>query len=137
MTDSIFTKILKGEIPSTKVYEDDSVFAILDINPVHKGHVLVIPKDEYKDIHDIPEELFAHLMVIVKRLAKAVKEATGADGINILMNNEAAAGQVIFHAHVHIVPRFAEDGFRNWPSKKSYNEGEKELFAEKIRSKLV
>lgn len=136
MADSIFTKILKGELPSTKIYEDEKVFAILDISPVHKGHVLVIPKEDYKDIHHIPEELFVHLMVVTKRLAKAVKEATGADGINIIMNNEAAAGQVIFHAHVHIVPRFTEDGFKHWPSKKTYAEGEKEEYAEKIRAKL-
>jgi hypothetical protein len=95
MADSVFTKIIKGEIPTSKVYEDDESLAIMDINPVNHGHVLVFPKIDYSNVYEIPAELFMHLMKVVHMLAPAVKAATGAEGINIFMNNEPAAGQVI------------------------------------------
>ncbi len=137
MQDTLFTKIVRGDLPSWRVYEDDRVIGILDINPVNKGHVLVIPKEPYANVHDLPEELFAHLMVVAKRVSGAVQKATNADGINIIMNNGADAGQLIVnHAHVHIVPRFKDDGFKGWPSRHQYDEGEKEVVAEKIRGAI-
>jgi histidine triad (HIT) family protein len=137
MADSIFTRILKKELPSWPVYEDDQALAILDITPVSKGHVLIIPKADYANIYDIPEDLFAHLMVIAKRLAPAIKKATGAEGINIIMNNEPAAGQVVTdHAHIHVVPRFATDSFVRWHGKVPYEEGEKEHYVQLITTAL-
>lgn len=137
MEDSIFTKIIKDELPSWKVYEDEKALAILDIYPVNKGHVLVIPKEAYANVYELPEELCAHLMSVAKRVAEGVKEATGAGGVNIIMNNEVAAGQLITdHAHIHVIPRFLNDGLTNWPSQDSYKEGEKEAIAEKIRNTI-
>lgn len=137
MEKTVFERIIEGELQSWKVFEDDLCVAILDITPVNKGHVLVIPKERYSNIYDIPKNLFTHLMGTVHTLAPAVKEATGADGINIIMNNEPAAGQLITnHAHIHIVPRFLTDGFASWHGTIPYTEGEKEVFAEKIKSSI-
>ncbi len=134
MSDSIFTQIIKGKIPSSKVYEDDDVIAILDIHPINKGHVLVIPKKPYKNIYDTPDELFAKLMLVTKKLATAIKKAVKADGINVIMNNDPAAGQMVAdHAHVHVIPRFIGDGFREWFGVGTYNGEEMDQFAKKIR----
>lgn len=135
MHDDIFTKIIAGEIPSARVYEDEETFAFLDIAPKTPGHTLVVPKQQYANIYDIPEDTLCHVMRTVKMLAPAIKRAVQADGINIGMNNEPAAGQEVMHAHVHIIPRFAEDGLEFWPSG-TYKEGEAEKIAEKIQSEM-
>ena len=135
MADSIFTQIIKKQIPSATVYEDAQTIAILDIHPVNKGHILVIPKQQYRNIYDTPDELLAHMMVVSKKLAIALKEAVGADGVNLIMNNEPAAGQMVTdHVHIHIIPRHIGDGFREWFGVGTYNEDEMEEYAEKIRS---
>lgn len=136
MTDCLFCKIVAGEIPAEKVYEDDTVFAFLDIHPVNVGHTLVIPKSHSTNLYDIPDETLAHMMVIVKKLSIAVKEAVSADGINIEMNNDPIAGQLIFHTHLHIVPRFQGDGFTHWRSPRDYHEGEASGVAQKISTLL-
>jgi len=133
--DCIFCKIVKGEVPAAKVYENDKVFAFLDISPVHKGHTLVIPKEHYENIFDIPVELFAETMRVVQKMAKAVKEGVHADGINIGMNNLKPAGQLVMHAHIHVIPRVKGDGLRHWPGTK-YAEGEDKEFVAKIQAKL-
>jgi len=134
MSDSIFTQIIKDKIPSSKVYEDDESIAFLDIHPVNKGHVLVVPKKQYRNIYDTPDEVLAHLMVVAKKLSCAIKEATKADGINIIMNNEPAAGQMVTdHVHLHIIPRHIGDGFREWFGVGTYNAGEMDTYAEEIR----
>lgn len=115
--DCIFCKIIKGEIPCKKVYEDDKTFAFLDISPIHKGHTLVIPKEHHENILDMPEETLAELAKTVKKVSKAVKQATDADGFNVTQNNGAAAGQAVFHFHMHIIPRFENDGLKTWPHK--------------------
>lgn len=122
MTDCIFCKIIKGEIPCEKVYENDKIFAFLDIKPISKGHTLVVPKDHYLDIFDTPEDVLSDLLVKAKKVAKAVMNATKADGINIGMNNKPAAGQVIFHTHLHIIPRFSNDGLKHWPNRNATKE---------------
>ncbi|MBU1854521.1 MAG: HIT family protein, partial [Nanoarchaeota archaeon] len=104
--DCLFCKIVKGEISSAKVYEDDEFFAFLDIKPVNKGHTLVVPKHHCRNLLDFPKAEETDLMEFLKKVANAVVKAVGADGFNLGMNNEAAAGQVIFHAHFHIIPRF-------------------------------
>lgn len=102
----IFCKIVRKQAPASLVYEDENVLAFLDIRPLSKGHTLVIPKQHYVTIFEVPEELVAQLHRIVKRVALAVKEATKADGISIIQQNGKAAGQEIFHLHVHVIPRF-------------------------------
>ena len=129
---TIFKKIIDGEIPCDKIYEDDKFLAFLDIAPINKGHTLVIPKEEYRDIQDIPPDLFAELMKVVKKVATQLKEKLPCDAVNIGMNNGGAAGQVVFHAHVHVIPRFSNDGLRHWPGGE-YEEGESKALAEKLK----
>lgn len=131
MDDCIFCKILKGEIPSAKLYENDKVLAFLDIMPVHKGHTLVIPKEHYETILDIPEDLLKDVIVVLKKVSKAVKEGVEADGISIGQSNFKAGGQVVPHLHFHIMPRFEGDGLKFWPQGK-YEEGEMDSYREKI-----
>ena len=105
----IFCKILSGDISAAKIYEDDKVFAFLDINPVNAGHTLVVPKDHYIVLPQLPDDLATHLIKVVKYLSGAIFEMTGAHGINVFQNNGAAAGQEVPHVHVHIIPRFQDD----------------------------
>lgn len=109
MADSIFTKIINREIPADIVYEDDVVIAILDINPINKGHTLIIPKQPFVNALDGDEEQLAHMMRVAKRLSNVISEAVNADGINITMNNGEVAGQEVFHAHLHVIPRHKGD----------------------------
>jgi histidine triad (HIT) family protein len=108
MTDCIFCKIANGEIPSNLVYQDEKVFAFLDNSPIEKGHVLVIPKEHYENILDIPEDLLSYMYTIVKRITKAISQAFDVKDFNILQNNGTKAGQTVFHYHIHIVPRYRE-----------------------------
>ncbi|MFC4388666.1 HIT family protein [Gracilibacillus marinus] len=111
-SDCIFCKIIAGDIPSAKVYEDEDVFAFLDISQVTKGHTLVIPKTHTKDIYETNEEIAAKVFSRVPKIANAIKKAFEPVGINILNNNEAPAGQSVFHLHIHLIPRYGkEDGF--------------------------
>jgi histidine triad (HIT) family protein len=102
---NIFARILRGELPSQKVYEDDKAFAFLDIMPRSPGHTLVIPKAQARTILDIGEDDLSHLMKTVQKIAQAATAAFAADGITIQQFNEAAGGQVVFHMHVHVIPR--------------------------------
>jgi histidine triad (HIT) family protein len=102
----IFCKIVAKQAPSSLIYEDNSVMAFLDIRPLNRGHALIIPKAHYVDIFDIPEADLKEVHAIAKRVALAVKKATNADGISVIQQNGKAAGQDIFHLHVHVVPRF-------------------------------
>jgi len=111
----IFCKIVAGEIPCAKVFESDTCVAFLDIAPVSPGHALVLPKDHHPTLMDIPAALGGDLMDALARVGRAVREATGADGLNLIQNNGEAAGQLVHHAHFHLVPRFADDGLKLWP----------------------
>lgn len=133
--DCLFCNIIKGAEPASKIYEDEHTYAFLDINPTNPGHALVVPKEHAVNIYDISDDALCSVMKTAKKLAPVIKKAVGADGVNIMMNNERAAGQIIDHAHVHIVPRFNDDGFRHWKGV-SYKEGEIEQMAEKIRAQL-
>ena len=135
-SDCIFCKIVSGEIPHWKVYEDDETMAFMNLHPTNKGQVLVIPKDHVENIYGFSEELAARLMLTTKKLSTAVKNALDADGVNLIMNNEEAAGQEIFHAHMHIIPRFNDDGLKHWPAH-DYAEGEIEDFGEKVRKEVL
>ena len=104
-SNNIFAKILRGELPAHKVYEDDKAFAFLDIMPRAPGHTLVIPKAPARNILDVDPADLAHVMAVAQRIARAAMRAFAADGITIQQFNEAAGGQVVFHLHVHVVPR--------------------------------
>jgi histidine triad (HIT) family protein len=127
--DCLFCKIAQGIIPSEKIYEDAQTFAFLDINPINVGHTLVIPKHHAENIMTIKKEDLAAVMETVRKLAPVIQRAVSADGINIGINNGSAAGQVIFHAHVHVMPRFDGDGHEHWQGKK--------LTAEEIASAAI
>lgn len=135
MEECIFCKIVSGNIPAYKVYEDNETLAFLDINPVHEGHTLVIPKDHFENIYSIPPETLARLSLTTQKMAIAVKNAVEADGINIIMNNEKDAGQIVFHAHFHVIPRRHNDGLANWPQK-PYEAGVASTLQEKIKNTL-
>jgi histidine triad (HIT) family protein len=135
-TDCIFCKIVSGEIPATILYEDTDSVAFLDTSPVNKGHTLVIPRHHYENLFDLPEATGAAVMRTVQTMAGAVKKAVAADGINLGMNNGEAAGQIVFHAHLHIIPRFVDDGLKHW-GQRSYELDEMEVIAEAIRSALL
>ena len=112
--DCLFCKIVRHEIPSATVLETGDALAFLDIQPVNKGHLLLVPKAHHADLTELPEAIAAHLASLLPRLCRAVKSATGADGFNVIVNNGRAAGQTIDHAHWHIIPRFHADSV-NWP----------------------
>ncbi|MDO8521187.1 MAG: HIT family protein [bacterium] len=133
MDDCLFCKIIAGTVPCEKIYEDEHVLAFLDIHPINRGHTVIIPKTHSDNIYNIPSKNFCDLMEIVRMLAPKVKNAVNADGTNIGMNNDRAAGQVVFHAHIHIIPRFDNDGHKHWYGT-PYKEGEAQVVAEKIRA---
>ena len=109
----LFCKIISGEIPSQKIYEDDAVLAILDIAQTTKGHTLVMPKKHYENVLEMPEDEYTVLMLQVQKLAQKIVANLEANGVNILANTNEAAGQTIPHAHVHIIPRYDEnDGLK-------------------------
>ena len=105
----IFCKIINKEIPSKTIYEDDLVIAILDLSQATYGHTLVMPKKHYANIYEIDDDTLAHLIKVVKELAIKLKNKLHADGINILNNNDEAAGQTVMHYHIHILPRYKND----------------------------
>ncbi len=135
MEDTVFHKIIRREIPAEIVYEDADTLAFLDITPMNPGHTLVVPKKFAQGIFDIDADSFAALMRTAHKLAPVIRDAVGADGINIGMNNASAAGQVVFYAHVHVMPRFLNDGYELWHGKK-YSPGEAVRVAKKIRERL-
>ncbi len=112
--DCIFCKIVRDEIPSSRILETDHAVAFLDINPVNKGHVLVVPRHHHADLTELSQSVAAHLGGLLPKLCRAIQAATGADGFNVIVNNGEAAGQTIGHGHWHIIPRFHQDPV-NWP----------------------
>ena len=114
-TGCIFCKIVNNELPSSQVYADDEVIAFLDIAPAAKGHALVIPREHYATLFDVPQNLAPALFSATRRVGAALMRELGAEGINVMQNNYPAAGQVVFHVHWHIIPRFRGDGLSLWP----------------------
>jgi histidine triad (HIT) family protein len=110
--DNIFAKILRGEIPSHRVYEDDSVIAFMDVMPQGPGHMLVVPRAPSRNLLDADPSTLGHLFAVVQRLAQAAKEAFEADGVTIMQFNEPASGQTVYHLHVHVIPRFEGIGLK-------------------------
>jgi histidine triad (HIT) family protein len=134
--DCVFCKIASGQIPATKIYEDDIVVAFLDIGPISDGHTLVMPRQHVERVHSCPAELLGQVWSRLAKIAAAIVSATGADGYNILCNNGRAAGQVVDHLHFHVIPRWAGDRvFTQWPSYR-YAPGKAEALAAKIKNNL-
>lgn len=136
MKDTLFTKIIKGEIACHKVYEDDKVLAFLDIGPLSKGHTLVIPKEAKATLDELSDESAAAIGRVLPRLCRAVLKATGATAYNVIQNNGMAAHQAVFHVHFHIIPKTSSTGLGiNWPAGRLDPEDGKAL-AEKIAAAL-
>ena len=106
VADCLFCKVIRNETPSTKIYEDDETLAFLNIFPHTRGHMLIIPKNHHENIYDLPVETWCRMNITAQKIAIAIKNALSADGINVIMNNERTAHQVIFHAYLHIIPRY-------------------------------
>lgn len=116
----IFCKIVSGAIPSVKLAETDSAYAFMDIGPIARGHALVIPRAHYTDIFHMPPAEVAALHELVARIAPVLRDVVGAEGLNVLQNNGTVAGQVVNHLHVHLIPRWADDGIKwPWPARKA------------------
>ena len=131
----LFMKIVRREVPAEIVYEDEDTLAFMDNSPVEPGHVLVIPKRPYRNVFDIDEEAFLAVMRTVRRIAPAVRDAVGAKGVHINSNHEPEAGQVIFHLHMHIIPRHRREDFGFWESKEA-DPAERARIAEAIRARI-
>lgn len=136
MTDCLFCKIASGEIPTDKTYEDADFIAFLDIKPINPGHLLLVPKEHHENLFEMPDDLLSKTAPLLKKLAIAVKNAVNAEGINIGMNNGAPAGQVVFHAHIHIMPRKSGDGYEMWHGQPYQSDSAKSEIASKIKTAL-
>lgn len=133
-TASIFTRIIRGEIPSQRVFENEHVLAFLDLAPLADGHTLVVPKRQVEQLHELPADEAAEIGRVLGLLGERIRRATGAEGYNVLQNNGSAAGQVVMHVHFHLIPRRAGDGLGyRWNAQKRTPEQLAEM-AEKIRS---
>ena len=106
----IFCKIADGEIPSATIYEDEEFRAFLDLNPASRGHALIVPKEHFANLFEMDEEHLKKLIVLAQRIGKYMKEKLGCDGLNLVQNNGEAAGQTVFHFHLHLIPRYKDDG---------------------------
>lgn len=120
----IFCKLANGDIPTRSIYEDDDFNVILDMSPATKGHALILPKSHAKNLYELPDETAAKVMVLAKKLATEMTEKLGADGFNLVQNNNEIAGQTVFHFHLHLIPRYEGDNQKiNWtPTTKTAEE---------------
>ncbi len=132
-TNCIFCKIAEGEIPSKTIYEDEKFRVILDLGPATKGHALILPKQRYANIFEIPEKEVGEAFILAKKIAVIIKEKLNCDGFNIIQNNEKTAGQTVFHFHIHLIPRYFDDGQKiNWQSQDVMQEELEEVKAQII-----
>ena len=137
MSECIFCKIINGDIPAAKVYEDELVLAFMDIAPINYGHVLVIPKEHHQSISTVPEATAGRMLRIASRIGIILKRREEYDAYNLHLADGTAAGQVVMHAHLHVIPRGVEDGFRwNW-RQLSYPDGAAAEMAAVIAAKLA
>ena len=136
-TDCLFCKIVKGEIPCAKVYETEDLMAFMDIAPAAPGHVLIVPKAHYPTLLELPEALGNTLLGSLKSVGRAVMDVTGATGFNVAINTFESAGQVVFHAHLHVIPRISGDGLSPWPGKPYDSSETMARLAASIRDRLA
>jgi histidine triad (HIT) family protein len=133
----VFCRILAGELPATRLYEDEDVLAFLDIAPINKGHLLVIPKRHHRSLTELAPEQVGRLFAAAARLGRALVRAVQADGFNLLLSNGTVAGQVVPHVHVHLIPRFPDDGIRLPARALRYtDDAERDAIAAEIRRRL-
>lgn len=119
----IFCKIAAGEIPSKTIYEDDMFRVILDLNPATKGHGLILPKNHYANLYELPEETAGEVMKLAKKMAGVMTDKLKCDGFNLVQNNGEQAGQTVFHFHMHLIPRYVNDGqVLGWKEKSTSQE---------------
>jgi len=120
----IFCKLANGVFPTNSIYEDEEFNVILDLGPATKGHALILPKDHYKNLYELPDEVGAKVIKLAKKMAIQMTDKLGADGFNLVQNNNEVAGQTVFHFHMHLIPRYNDDGQTiNWvPGKPSEEE---------------
>ena len=132
----IFEKIIKRELPAYIVYEDDVVISFLTIEPINKGHALIVPKNKFINILDGDAEVLAHMMKVAQKISQSLVSELKADGINLIMNNGEAAGQEVYHAHLHVVPRFSNDNAFQKPTHVTCTEEEFEETKNKLADLL-
>ncbi len=137
MDSCIFCKIIKGDIPSSTIYEDENVKVIMDIAPSAKGHAILLVKQHVANIFELDAELAAKVFSVVPKVAAAIKAELGCDGMNILQNNGEEAGQTVFHLHIHFIPRWKDDAINIKWTPLSYADGEAAALAEAIKARLV
>ncbi len=131
--DCIFCKLANGIIPTNSIYEDDEFNVILDAGPATRGHALIIPKEHYANIYELPDETAAHALVLAKKMASHMTDKLHAEGFNIVQNNGELAGQTVFHFHMHLIPRYSDDGQKiGWKPGTPSDEDQKRL-AEELR----
>lgn len=136
MDSCIFCKIIKGDIPSSTIYEDENVKVILDIAPSAKGHAILLVKQHVANIFELDAELAGKVFAVVPKVATAIKEELGCDGMNILQNNGVEAGQTVFHLHIHFIPRWKDDSINIKWVPGSYEDGEAAALAEALKARL-
>ena len=136
MENCIFCKIAAGEIPSTTLYEDEEFRVILDLGPASKGHALILPKEHYANIYEIPDELASKAIILAKKMAGIMTRALNCDGFNIVQNNGEPAGQTVFHFHVHLIPRYEDDQVGLTWNPGSLTEEDKEEVLRKVMAEL-
>jgi histidine triad (HIT) family protein len=134
--DCVFCSIVAGEAPAHRVYEDEDAVAFLDVNPVARGHTLVVPRDHHATLSAMPAETTAATFSAARTVAEGIEATVDPAGLNLVQSNGAAAGQDVFHVHVHLIPRSEDDGVSFAPSRGSLTEGEGETVAEEIREGL-
>ncbi len=132
--DCLFCKIVAGEIPAHKIEEDDKTLAFMDINPWTRGHALVIPKEHSRNIYDIDEPDLAAAVAMAQRVAQRARDRLGAEGINLLQSSEPVAMQTVFHTHIHVIPRYSDDGLRLPAHPQPADQDELKKLAEELRA---
>ena len=136
MDNCIFCKIANGEIPAATLYEDEDFRVILDLGPASKGHALILPKAHAANIYELSDEMAAKAMILAKKMATAMTEALNCDGFNIVQNNGECAGQTVFHFHMHLIPRYKEDGVGITWTPGSLTDEVKEEILSKVQAEL-
>jgi len=133
MSDCLFCKIIRREIPSYTLYEDEWTYAFLDISPVHPGHALIVPKTHVTTVLDAEEKVLTSWILATQKVARAICATVGVSHFNLLQNNGSDAGQVVPHLHMHVIPRHADDGLKHWPHGKDLATEEMQDLAQRIR----
>ncbi|NLK28232.1 MAG: HIT family protein [Clostridiales bacterium] len=133
----IFCKIIDGQIPSATIYEDEDFKVIMDISPAAVGHAIMLPKKHFSNLFEMDDNTASRALIVARKVATAMKEELGCDGLNMLQNNGEAAGQTVFHYHIHLIPRMKEDTINLSWQQKSYGDGEAAKIAEAIAKRIL